>query len=127
MAVEADEDGNHDFDFDLILNERVISVLQQIRYTQGMKVADAGMLRKVIVQRFVDEPEEGQSETEAVAKGTDISHALILWYFETVDPEAAPIEEEVTAGDLKEEIVTKKEMQAMDARFMKAISELKKS
>ena len=33
----------------------------QVRYASGMKTADAGMLRKAIVQKFLEEPDEEEA------------------------------------------------------------------
>ena len=90
MALETNEDGSHEFEMDLLLDERVIGVLQQIRYAAGMKVADAGMLRKAIIEKFAEEREEGEAENH----GEEIANALIVWYFEDVDPGAAPEDED---------------------------------
>ena len=92
-VMETNEDGSHEVDMDLILDERVIGVLQQIRYAAGMKVADAGMLRKAIIEKFAEKKEDGEPDNF----GEDIANALVVWYFETVDPGAAPEPEEDTA------------------------------
>ena len=94
VALETNEDGSHEFEMDLLLDERVIGVLQQIRYAAGMKVADAGMLRKAIIERFAEEREEGEGENH----GEEIANALIVWYFEDVDPGAAPEDEDDDVG-----------------------------
>ena len=93
-VMEHNEDGSSDFDMEMILDERVIAVLQQIRFAAGMKIADAGMLRKAVVAKFVEQPDEDKSQEEMETYGMEIANALVLWYFETVDPEAAPEEEE---------------------------------
>ena len=104
LAMETDDDGNHDFDMGMLLDERVVAVLQQIRYSSGMKTADAGLLRKAIVAKFIEEPDDGKTERESAVYGTEIANALVLWYFEDVDPEAAPEAEEDDVGGKVQEV-----------------------
>jgi hypothetical protein len=103
-VMESNEDGTHDFEMDVILDERVISVLQQIRFSAGMKVADAGMLRKAIVAKFVEEPDEGKTPQEMEHTGREVAHALITWYFEDVDPEQAPEADDEDDGSMAKQV-----------------------
>merc|ERR1711939_102497 len=114
VALETNEDGSHEFEMDLLLDERVIGVLQQIRYAAGMKVADAGMLRKAIIEKFAEEKEEGDDDTT----GEKIANALIVWYFEEIDPESAPEEEDDTGEKLEE-------LQETMQEVLKELKELK--
>ena len=103
-VMEVREDGSLDVDIDTILDERVIKVLQQIRFSAGMKVADAGMLRKAVTAKFVEEPDEGKTPGEMEILGTEVANALIVWYFKEVDPEAAPDESDDSDSSMAEKV-----------------------
>ena len=114
-AVSEESESSHEFEMDLLLDERVIGVLQQIRYAAGMKVADAGMLRKAIIEKFAEEREEGEAENH----GEEIANALIVWYFEDVDPGAAPEDEDDDVAGKVDALEEKLEgkMQAMEEKM----------
>ena len=103
-AMETKEDGSHDFEMDVILDERVIQVLQQVRFSAGMKVADAGMLRKAVVAKYVEEPDEGKTPEEMEMTGYEVANALISWYFEVVDPEQAPQTGDEDQGSMAQQV-----------------------
>lgn len=76
------ENGTHTVDIDAILDPRVLTIMKALRFTENQMEAEAGTLRENIIMRF-------QNDMEADL-GRDVGNALIMWYFESVDPGAAP-------------------------------------
>eukprot|EP01046_Picozoa_sp_COSAG06_P050618 COSAG06_NODE_8061_length_2286_cov_1.559671_1_plen_433_part_00 len=81
MKLKADKYGRK-YDMGRILDPRVMGIIQETLYQQELHVVDAGTLRKHIVKRF--------EKDDAGRLGMAIANALLMWYFEAIDPDAAP-------------------------------------